>query len=164
MRNNENTDCSPFPLHIFSCVLVMFPCDVMVVVSIMLFLSGLFLAFFVAGRIYTRDTIRTLVFSVIVLGVTVLLIGCACLRYPVIVVAVSALDIFFVFQTIFWPIALRPMLIRYSVGGCARIWYGIFVLSILVAILSLFIGYPVVYGALYVLFCVVMGHQLGRGS
>ena len=146
----------------FSCVLIMLPYDAPAVASIFLFLAGLFIALLIAGRAYIPNIKHALVIPTIILGSLALLIVYLCLEYPAIVIALSVLDVFFILQVIFWPVALRPILIGYNTYNNIGSKYYVFALSVIVAILSLLTGYPILYGALYVLFCVVMERQLGR--
>ena len=149
-------------LIFFSCVCIVPPYGASAIASILLFSAGLFVAILIAGEAHISDTRRALVLSATMSGCLTIPIAYLCLEYPAIVVALSTLDIFFVLQAAFWPIALRPILVRRGQYSDAKFEYSVFMLSIIVAALSLFIAYPAVYGAVYVLFCAAMGHQLGR--
>lgn len=141
---------------LLSCILVMLSYDIFVMASILLFLAGLFVVSYIVGKVYFYSLKQVLIFMVIMSGFLVFVIGYLCIILPVIVVAVSILDVFFILQAVFWPLALRPILMCSNSGNHVNKRYSAFILSIVAAFLSLFVGYQVIYGAIYLVFCIMM--------
>jgi len=154
----------PMILHaafiFFSCLSIMPLSTALIVPSIILFHAGMFAAFLVLGRIYLDCQKCVPVFSTVLTCVLGLAVACLCWVMSLVTVAVSVLDVFFVLQPLFWLVVLRPVCMgdrawRGLWGVC-----GLFVVSVVVVVLSFFTWYVLLYGAVYALFCVVLGFLL----
>jgi len=139
----------------FSVLFLMVYWEILSIISIVFSLVALFLVFLAMGRLYGFNLRRTVALSTsITLLLTSIVVICA-LMLPLMVIAVSILDMFFVSQTLLWIIALRPIILSGTFANHTSIKY-VYVLSLTVAILSLITSYILVYGALYLLFCLII--------
>jgi len=154
----------PMILHaafiFFSCLSIMPLSTALIVPSIILFHVGMFAAFLVLGRIYLDCQKCVPVFSTVLTCVLGLAVACLCWVMSLVTVAVSVLDVFFVLQPLFWLVVLRPVFMEDEARRDLLGIYGLFVVSVVVAVLSLFTWYVLLYGAVYALFCVALGFLL----
>ena len=142
-------------LIFFSGLLTLFYGEGFLAASLVLFLMGLLFFLLTACRIYGLGGKPALLVSgsaTMILGIVVVYL---CLHIPLVTLAVSILDIFFVLQPLFWAVALRPTMIRCFLTKKTCAGASIFILSLAVAILSLATCYVLVYSTLYLFFCLI---------
>ena len=155
----------PMVLHalfiFFSCLLAYL---LMPMPSIVLFMVGFFFMFVAVGAIYRFDVRRVLVLSLASVLPIVLIVLYAGQGIPPISMAMGLLETFYVLQAALWPSLLLPLMTRqYYVYG--KPYTGVvstFLLSILTALLSLFIAVMPVYGSIYLVFCIALLGMLER--